>query len=63
MPDPDPLPENPTPLDPSPPDGEPDDEAPDDQAAPPRDISGLIGPTLVGMVAGVAIILLILWLT
>ena len=64
---PDPLPEDPTPTDPVPAEG-PSVEAvaagdPGGEAPPPRDISGLIGPTLVGMVAGVAIVLLLLWLT
>ena len=53
MPDPDPPPLGPRPVAREP--AEPDTGAP-------RDVSGLIGPTLVGMVAGVAIVLLLLWL-
>lgn len=43
---------------------QPDDEAAEPDGPPaPRDISGLIGPTLVGMVVGVGVVLLILWLS
>ena len=64
MPD---LPDDPPPVAPgaAPASGdvEPDGVGPGDDAPPPRDVSGLIGPTLVGMVGGVAVVLLILWLT
>ena len=57
MPDSRPPPDSPTGA------PEPADPAPADERPAPRDISGLIGPTLVGLVAGVTIILLVLWLT
>ena len=41
---------------------DPDDASEETTPPAPRGPAGLIGPTLVGMVVGVAVILLLLWL-